>query len=74
MVSGDVGIHPHTTSTFTHVAGRVASPHKILRAVRNAPQSVACADLGKLCVGVFGAPRQEGTSHAVFKTPWQEDP
>lgn len=23
---------------------------------------------------MFGEPRQDGTSHAVFKTPWQGDP
>jgi hypothetical protein len=31
-------------------------------------------DLFRLCVEYFGEPRQRGTSHAVFKTPWQGDP
>lgn len=42
--------------------------------MRNAPQNVAYADLRKVCVEMFGEPRQDGTSHAVFKTPWQGDP
>ncbi len=27
-----------------------------------------------VCVDIFGEPRQRGTSHAVFKTPWPGDP
>lgn len=27
-----------------------------------------------VCVHFFGEPRQSGTSHAVFKTPWPGDP
>jgi hypothetical protein len=32
------------------------------------------ADLYKVCVTFFGKPRQSGSSHAVFKTPWPGDP
>jgi len=31
-------------------------------------------DLGKVCNYYFGTPRQNGTSHAIYKTPWQGDP
>ncbi|MFC0574927.1 toxin HicA [Paraburkholderia solisilvae] len=27
-----------------------------------------------MCEAIFGKPRQSGTSHAVFKTPWPGDP
>jgi hypothetical protein len=27
-----------------------------------------------LCADLFGRPRQDGTSHKVYKTPWQGDP
>lgn len=27
-----------------------------------------------VCADHFGEPRQEGTSHKVYKTPWQGDP
>lgn len=42
--------------------------------MRYAPQNVRFADLFKLCEEYFGQPRQRGTSHAVFKTPWPGDP
>ena len=35
---------------------------------------VRYADLMKVCVHYFGEPRQQGSSHAVFKTPWPGDP
>lgn len=47
---------------------------KILSQMRRAPAQVRYGDLYKLCVVYFGEPRQSGTSHAVFKTPWQGDP
>jgi hypothetical protein len=31
-------------------------------------------DLAEVCAEHFGEPRQEGTSHKVYKTPWQGDP
>lgn len=42
--------------------------------MRRSPSNVRFADLLKICVEHFGEPRQRGTSHAVFKTPWPGDP
>jgi hypothetical protein len=28
----------------------------------------------QVCTHYFGLPRQNGTSHAVFRTPWQGNP
>lgn len=42
--------------------------------MRNAPQNVSYGDLRKVCEHYFGAARQSGTSHAVFRTPWEGDP
>jgi hypothetical protein len=47
---------------------------KILEAMSRTPTNVRFADLLKLCEEHFGPPRQRGTSHAVFKTPWPGDP
>lgn len=47
---------------------------KTVAAMRNAPQNIAYNDLHSVCVQFFGEPRQSGTSHAVFKTPWPGDP
>lgn len=52
----------------------MAGTAKILESMRNNPQNVRYADLRKVCVHFFGQPRQEGTSHAVFRTPWAGDP
>jgi hypothetical protein len=42
--------------------------------MRRAPGNVRFADLYRVCVEHFGEPRQRGTSHAAFKTPWPGDP
>lgn len=47
---------------------------KILEAIRRSPSNVRFDDLFKICVEHFGEPRQSGSSHAVFKTPWPGDP
>lgn len=31
-------------------------------------------DLFKVCQHYFGKPRNSGSSHYIFKTPWQGDP
>jgi hypothetical protein len=52
----------------------MASAKKILEQMRNEPANIRFADLKKVCEAYFGKPRQSGTSHAVFKTPWPGDP
>ncbi|HSL58630.1 MAG TPA: hypothetical protein VK866_12370 [Acidimicrobiales bacterium] len=52
----------------------MAKLDKTLAAMQNAPQNVAYDDLWKVCQHFFGEPRQNGTSHAVFTTPWPGDP
>ncbi len=46
----------------------------IIAAMRNAQQNIAYNDLHKVCEHYVGKPRQAGSSHAVFKTPWPGDP
>jgi hypothetical protein len=52
----------------------MATSKKTLEAMRTSPKNVRFADLLKLCIEHFGQPRQAGSSHAVFKTPWPGDP
>lgn len=52
----------------------MASIEKILDQMCREPANVRFADLKKVCEEYFGKPRQDGTSHAVFKTPWAGDP
>lgn len=42
--------------------------------MRMNPKGVRFADLSRVCDGYFGVPRQKGTSHRVYKTPWHGDP
>ncbi len=37
-------------------------------------KAVAFKDLLKVCEYYFGKPRQNGTSHVIYKTPWRGDP
>lgn len=42
--------------------------------MRRNPKGVRFADLRKVCDHYFGKPRQSGSSHCVYKTPWRGDP
>ena len=52
----------------------MAGVEDILAKMRRKPANVAFNDLRKVCVTYFGKPRQDGSSHAVFKTLWPGDP
>lgn len=52
----------------------MASIASIVAAMRRSPTNVRFTDARKVCEHYFGPPRQEGTSHVVFKTPWPGDP
>ncbi|MDF1482238.1 toxin HicA [Extensimonas sp. H3M7-6] len=47
---------------------------KILAQMQREPANVRFADLQHVCRHFFGEPRQSGSSHAIFKTPWAGDP
>jgi len=47
---------------------------KILDQIRREPANVRFGELKKVCEEYFGKPRQVGTSHVTFKTPWIGDP
>jgi hypothetical protein len=47
---------------------------KILAQMRLNPKDVRFNDLCKVCEYYFGEPRQSGSSHRIYKTPWQGDP
>ncbi|MFZ5588723.1 MAG: toxin HicA [Pseudomonadota bacterium] len=42
--------------------------------MRREPANVRFSDLAKVCKEFFGKPRQSGSSHMIFKTPWPGDP
>lgn len=47
---------------------------KLLVQMAREPANVRFHDLKKVCETYFGKPRQDGSSHAIFKTPWPGDP
>jgi hypothetical protein len=44
------------------------------KSMRDNPKGVRFSDLCKVCDLYFGEPRQSGSSHRVYKTPWLGDP
>lgn len=46
----------------------------ILKQLRQNPEGVRFSDLCKVCEHYFGEARQSGSSHRIYKTPWQGDP
>lgn len=52
----------------------MASVERIVAKMRQNPQGVRFTDLCKVCDYYFGEPRQSGSSHRVYKTPWRGDP
>lgn len=47
---------------------------KIIDQMRREPTDVRFSDLMAICKALFGEPRQSGSSHAIFRTPWAGDP
>lgn len=47
---------------------------QLVKNIRNTPGNVKFSDLCKVCEHYFGAARQMGTSHRIYKTPWIGDP
>ena len=46
----------------------------ILAQMRENPKGIRFNDLCKVCEFYFGEARQSGSSHRIYKTPWQGDP
>jgi hypothetical protein len=47
---------------------------KIVASMKQNPANIRFNDLAKVCSHYFGVPRQDGTSHQIYKTPWPGDP
>lgn len=67
----------HSVLTYGANSGTISpmsSAKKILEQLRREPTNVRFADLREACEAFFGEPHQNGTSHLIFKMPWQGDP
>ncbi len=45
-----------------------------IRELQSNPKGIRFTDLAKICDYFFGEPRQRGTTHRVYRTPWRGDP
>jgi hypothetical protein len=52
----------------------VAHIKEIIAQMRQNPKGISFKDLCKVCDFYFGEARQKGSSHRIYKTPWQGDP
>jgi len=52
----------------------MANTQDILKLMRESQKGIKFNDLCKACDSLFGEARQSGSSHRVYKTPWQGDP
>jgi len=47
---------------------------QILEQMKRNPKDVRFSDVCRVCEAYFGKARQQGSSHCIYKTPWQGDP
>ena len=52
----------------------MSTVEKILEQMCTAPANVRFSELQHVCETYFGKPRQNGSSHALYKTPWPGNP
>ncbi|MBI4670435.1 MAG: toxin HicA [Chloroflexi bacterium] len=52
----------------------MAKVQEIIVQMRQNPKGIRFQDLCKVCDSDFGQARQTGSSHRIYKTPWQGDP
>ena len=63
-----------TRGTNSDTILAMASVADLVKLMRQSPHGVSFRDLCKVCENYFGKPRQSGSSHRIYKTPWQGDP
>lgn len=52
----------------------MAKIEDLLTDMQRNPKGIRFQDLCKVCDSYFGEARQLGSSHRIYKTPWQGDP
>jgi hypothetical protein len=46
----------------------------IVDQMQRSPKAIRFVDLRRVCDHFFGQSRQSGSSHRIYKTPWEGDP
>jgi hypothetical protein len=52
----------------------VTKVEETVEQMRRNPKGISFLDTCRVCEHFFWQPRQKGTSHRIYKTPWQGDP
>ena len=52
----------------------MAKVEELIAKMRRNPKGISFQDFCKVCDSIFGEARQKGSSHRIYKTPWQGDP
>ena len=52
----------------------MSTVEKILEQMRTEPANVRFSEIQRVCETYFGKPRQNGSSHVIYKTPWPGNP
>ena len=52
----------------------MAKVEEILAQMKRNPKDIRVIDVRKICDFYFGRARYGGSSHRIYKTPWQGDP
>ena len=52
----------------------MAKVDSIVARMRRNPRGIRFSELSSVCEHYFGPPRQRGSSHKVYKTPWIGNP
>ena len=52
----------------------MAKIEDIITQMQRNPKGIRFSDLCRVCDYYFGEARHKGTSHRIYKTPWQGDP
>jgi hypothetical protein len=47
---------------------------EIVDQMQRSPRGIRFADLCRVCDHFFGQSRQSGSSHRIYRTPWEGDP
>jgi hypothetical protein len=70
-------INSDTIFIISWAGGNVAGMDSIdyvIKRLEKSPGNIRFTELCKICNQYFGEPRHQGSSHKVYKTPWQGDP
>ena len=63
-----------TNGPIIDTISSMASIQDLVETMRTSPTNIRFADACKVAEHFLGAPRQQGTSHRVYKMPWAGNP